>query len=243
MSSTPIAPSRRAFLAGGASLAALTLAGCADVAPARPDRPARSSPTITSICTGRCRTSGSPYRRSTSTSSIRNMFRAQVADPTGERPGTIVVNTSERHLYLVPEGGQAIRYGVGIGREDLRGRARPRSGRKAEWPTLDADQGNDGAPARDARIRQRHAAGSHQSARGAGALYLSGRARHAVSPAWHAWKCGRSGGPFRAAACGCCSTTSSISTAARRWERRSSSTPAPELLPRCARLSFHEKED
>ena len=31
-------------------------------------------------------------------------------------PGTIVVKTSERHLYLVIGGGQAIRYPVGVGR-------------------------------------------------------------------------------------------------------------------------------
>ena len=33
-----------------------------------------------------------------------------------ERPGTVVVDTRSRHLYLVLEGGRAIRYGVGIGR-------------------------------------------------------------------------------------------------------------------------------
>jgi lipoprotein-anchoring transpeptidase ErfK/SrfK len=63
-----------------------------------------------------------------------NMFRTQVDDPTGERPGTIVVNTSERHLYLVQEGGQAIRYGVGIGREGFAWQGKAKVGRKAEWP-------------------------------------------------------------------------------------------------------------
>ena len=62
------------------------------------------------------------------------MFRTEVADPTGERPGTIVVNTSERHLYLVQEGGQAIRYGVGIGREGFAWQGQHAVTRKAEWP-------------------------------------------------------------------------------------------------------------
>jgi lipoprotein-anchoring transpeptidase ErfK/SrfK len=62
------------------------------------------------------------------------MFRTQVADPTGERPGTIVVNTGERHLYYVLEGGQAIRYGVGIGKDGFTWSGRAKVGRKAEWP-------------------------------------------------------------------------------------------------------------
>ena len=39
-----------------------------------------------------------------------------VALPEAYAPGTIVVKTSERHLYLVVGGGQAIRYPVGVGR-------------------------------------------------------------------------------------------------------------------------------
>jgi lipoprotein-anchoring transpeptidase ErfK/SrfK len=44
-------------------------------------------------------------------------YRQRVVDPTGERPGTIVVDTPSRFLYLVEPGGSAMRYGVGIGRE------------------------------------------------------------------------------------------------------------------------------
>lgn len=44
-------------------------------------------------------------------------LRQRVADPTGEEPGTIVVDTPRRFLYLVERGGTAMRYGVGIGRE------------------------------------------------------------------------------------------------------------------------------
>jgi lipoprotein-anchoring transpeptidase ErfK/SrfK len=43
-------------------------------------------------------------------------LRQVVPDPTGARPGTVVVDTSSHHLYLVREGGMAIRYGVGLGR-------------------------------------------------------------------------------------------------------------------------------
>ena len=44
-------------------------------------------------------------------------LRQHVADPTGEKPGTVVVDTPRRFLYLVEEGGSAMRYGVGIGRD------------------------------------------------------------------------------------------------------------------------------
>lgn len=47
----------------------------------------------------------------------RQHYRQRVVDPTGEQPGTVVVDTAGRFLYLVESGGTAMRYGVGIGRE------------------------------------------------------------------------------------------------------------------------------
>ncbi len=44
-------------------------------------------------------------------------YRQRVVDPTSQPPGTIVVDTPSRFLYLVESGGTAMRYGVGIGRE------------------------------------------------------------------------------------------------------------------------------
>jgi lipoprotein-anchoring transpeptidase ErfK/SrfK len=44
------------------------------------------------------------------------LYRQRVPDPTGEAPGTVVVDTPNRFLYLVEEGGTAMRYGVGIGK-------------------------------------------------------------------------------------------------------------------------------
>ncbi|MDH6233675.1 lipoprotein-anchoring transpeptidase ErfK/SrfK [Mesorhizobium soli] len=63
-------------------------------------------------------------------------FRRQiVVDPTGERPGTIVVHLQERFLYLVQPGGDAIRYGVGIGKEGFVWSGRANIQYKKEWPT------------------------------------------------------------------------------------------------------------
>jgi len=58
-----------------------------------------------------------------------------VADPTGEHPGTIVVDTRARKLYLVQPGGQAIAYGIGVGRQGFEWRGVAQIGRKAEWPS------------------------------------------------------------------------------------------------------------
>lgn len=44
-------------------------------------------------------------------------YRQRVVDPTGEKPGTVVVDTVGRFLYLTEPGGTAMRYGVGIGRD------------------------------------------------------------------------------------------------------------------------------
>src|SRR5690554_3890587 len=40
----------------------------------------------------------------------KRFYRQIVQDPTGERPGTVVVDTSNHFLYLVREGGEAMRY-------------------------------------------------------------------------------------------------------------------------------------
>lgn len=43
--------------------------------------------------------------------------RQVVAYDTTEEPGSVVIDTKQRFLYYVMEGGDAIRYGVGVGRE------------------------------------------------------------------------------------------------------------------------------
>ena len=60
--------------------------------------------------------------------------RQVVVDPTGEAPGTVVVHSSERFLYLVQEGGDAIRYGVGIGREGFAWQGRGTINHGKAWP-------------------------------------------------------------------------------------------------------------
>ena len=60
--------------------------------------------------------------------------RETVDYPTKLKPGSIVVETSERRLYFVLPGGQAIRYGIGVGRDGFRWSGQHAITRKAEWP-------------------------------------------------------------------------------------------------------------
>ncbi len=50
-------------------------------------------------------------------------------------PGNIVVNTSERRLYFVTSRGQAIRYGIGVGRDGFRWSGVKTVSAKKEWPS------------------------------------------------------------------------------------------------------------
>jgi len=63
-------------------------------------------------------------------------WRQEVEYSTTERPGTIIVDTQARHLYLVQEDGIALRYGVGVGKDEaLQFKGTATIGRKAQWPT------------------------------------------------------------------------------------------------------------
>ena len=57
-----------------------------------------------------------------------------VGFPDDYAPGTIVVKTSERRLYLVLEDGKALKYGIGVGRDGFTWSGTHRITRKAEWP-------------------------------------------------------------------------------------------------------------
>jgi lipoprotein-anchoring transpeptidase ErfK/SrfK len=61
--------------------------------------------------------------------------RYQIEDPTGEAPGTIVIDTSARNLYFVLPGKQAIVYRVATGAEAYGWTGQATVGRMAEWPT------------------------------------------------------------------------------------------------------------
>jgi lipoprotein-anchoring transpeptidase ErfK/SrfK len=61
-------------------------------------------------------------------------LRQRVAFETTQAPGTIIIDTASRHLFLVEEGGMATRYGISVGREGFGWAGEGRIGRKAHWP-------------------------------------------------------------------------------------------------------------
>jgi lipoprotein-anchoring transpeptidase ErfK/SrfK len=68
-------------------------------------------------------------------STIPVQFHRQIVrDPTGEAPGTIVVDPGQRLLYLVQADGKARRYGIGVGREGFGWNGTATIGMKREWP-------------------------------------------------------------------------------------------------------------
>src|SRR3984893_5562086 len=100
---------------------------------------------------------------------LSSVFQRQpVFFRTTELPGTIVVHTSERFLYLVQGNNRAMRYGIGVGRDGFQWQGLLRVARKAEWP--------DWTPPPEMIARQpylpRFMAGGPGNPLGARALYL-----------------------------------------------------------------------
>jgi lipoprotein-anchoring transpeptidase ErfK/SrfK len=96
--------------------------------------------------------------------------RQIVSYPTREAPGTVIIDTPNTYLYYVLGGGQAIRYGIGVGREGFTWSGVQSVTRKAEWP--------DWTPPPEMIARQpylpRYMAGGPGNPLGARAMYLGG---------------------------------------------------------------------
>jgi lipoprotein-anchoring transpeptidase ErfK/SrfK len=94
--------------------------------------------------------------------------RAVVSYPNKYEPGTIVVSTRERRLYLVLGKGQAMRYGIGVGRDGFTWAGISTVTDKREWPDWTP-------PAEMLRRRPdlpRHMRGGPANPLGARAMYL-----------------------------------------------------------------------
>jgi len=129
---------RRHFLFGGASLAALALAGCSTTGQNRPVPPSQTGYAVPSeylSMYGALPDERFPIPAADISKLDPQFWRQDVADPTGEQPGTVVVDTGNRFLYLVGENGRAMRYGVGIGRDGFAWSGRAKIQYKREWPT------------------------------------------------------------------------------------------------------------
>ena len=94
--------------------------------------------------------------------------RQTVNYPSNYAPGTIVVNTAERRLYLVQGNGTALQYGIGVGRDGFRWSGVHHVSAKREWPGW--------TPPAEMRRRRPdlpgHMAGGIDNPLGARAIYL-----------------------------------------------------------------------
>ena len=94
--------------------------------------------------------------------------RQMVFFRSNEAPGTVVIHSAERFLYVVQSNNRALRYGIGVGREGFTWSGQVQVSRKAEWP--------DWRPPPEMLQRQpylpRFMAGGPGNPMGARALYL-----------------------------------------------------------------------
>ncbi|WP_439604877.1 L,D-transpeptidase, partial [Shinella sp.] len=133
---SPFDPSRRTFLSGAIASAAGVLAGCT-TAREPLSKQVVAPPQVDASFTSMYR--AIPEERfplpAVDLSKIKPKFyRRLVDDPTGETPGTIVVDTRSFFLYLVRPGGKAMRYGVGLGRAGFEWSGRAQVLWKQAWP-------------------------------------------------------------------------------------------------------------
>jgi lipoprotein-anchoring transpeptidase ErfK/SrfK len=78
---------------------------------------------------------GVPHNPAQTRRAIPEQFRRQIVAYDGsEAPGTVIINTSQRMLYLVQADGSAIRYGVGVGRDGFSWSGTHQVTEKKEWP-------------------------------------------------------------------------------------------------------------
>ena len=95
-----------------------------------------------------------------------------VSYQTTEKPGTIVIDTNNRFLYLVQEGGQAKRYGVGVGKPGFEWAGVHKVTRKAEWPSWHPPEEMRSREAAKGHILPVKMEGGPENPLGARAMYL-----------------------------------------------------------------------
>jgi lipoprotein-anchoring transpeptidase ErfK/SrfK len=159
---------RRAVAFGAMAIGAVALSGAAAAAPLQlfpfieaPPAQWAPPPVVQSA----------PSEDQGVTTELPARLRRQIVSyATREAPGTIVIDTPNTYLYFVMGGGQAIRYGIGVGRDGFTWSGVQSISKKAEWP--------DWTPPPEMIARQpylpRQMAGGPGNPLGARAMYLGG---------------------------------------------------------------------
>jgi len=91
---------------------------------------------------------------------------------TRQKPGTIIIDTPNRYLYLVMPGGKARRYGVGVGKPGFEWAGTHNITRKAEWPDWRPPAQMIAREKQKGRILPTYMPGGPANPLGARALYL-----------------------------------------------------------------------
>ena len=112
-----------------------------------------------------------PTEQATDDAQLDPRLQRQIVNyASNEAPGTVIIDTPHTVLYFVLGNGQAIRYGIGVGREGFTWAGVKQVARKAEWP--------DWIPPQEMIERQpylpRFVAGGPGNPLGARAMYLGG---------------------------------------------------------------------
>ena len=106
------------------------------------------------------------------------------------QPGSVLVKTGERKLYLVLEGGKALQYPVGVGRQGFTWSGRNHVSRKAEWPEWRPPQVMITREAKRGHFLPEKMEGGPKNPLGARALYI-GSTEFRIHGTTQPWSIGR----------------------------------------------------
>ena len=158
---------RRAAALGALAIGVVAFSGTASAAPLPlfpfiMEPPAQLAPPVVQPA---------PSQEENATAELPARLKRQIVSyPTREATGTIIIDTPNTYLYYVLGGGQAIRYGIGVGRDGFTWSGVQSITKKAEWP--------DWTPPPEMIARQpylpRQMAGGPGNPLGARAMYLGG---------------------------------------------------------------------
>jgi len=156
---------------GAFAISTVAFSGSASAAPQTPPFPFLFLPPMQQQYAPPPAVEAAPSDDESATFELPARLRRQVVSyATHEAPGTIIIDTPHTYLYLVLGNGQAMRYGIGVGRAGFTWSGTQAVTKKAEWP--------DWTPPPEMIARQpylpRHMAGGPGNPLGARAMYLGG---------------------------------------------------------------------
>jgi lipoprotein-anchoring transpeptidase ErfK/SrfK len=159
--------SRHAAAIAALAIGAVVFSGAATAAPL-PLFPFIMTPPVQSAPPA---VQSAPSEDESATAELPARLKRQIVSyATREAPGTIIIDTPNTYLYYVLGGGQAIRYGIGVGRDGFTWSGTQSITKKAEWPNW--------TPPTEMIARQpylpRFMAGGPGNPLGARAMYLGG---------------------------------------------------------------------